>query len=81
MCSAAWPIKDQWNVFSREVYDLRDHEQLETFAGFEYRACCWRLRLGARRFLSTFGGTFDTGCGCSWNSRGWPVSDRRRIPP
>jgi LPS-assembly protein len=59
--SGAWPIKDQWSVFSREVYDLRDHEQLETFAGFEYRACCWRLRLGARRFLSTFGGTFDTG--------------------
>jgi LPS-assembly protein len=59
--SAAWPIRQQWSVFTREVYDLRDHEQLETFAGFEYRACCWRLRLGARRFLSTFGGTFDTG--------------------
>ncbi len=59
--SAAWPIRQRWSIFTREVYDLRDKEQLETFAGFEYRACCWRLRLGARRFLSTFGGTFDTG--------------------
>ena len=27
--------------------------ELERFAGFEYRACCWRVRLGARRFVSS----------------------------
>ena len=26
---------------------------LERFAGFEYRACCWRLRLGARRYVNS----------------------------
>ncbi|HEV2286999.1 MAG TPA: LPS assembly protein LptD, partial [Steroidobacteraceae bacterium] len=59
--STAWPIGRSWNVFAREVYDLRNHEELERFAGFEYRACCWRLRLGARRYVSSFTGSRDTG--------------------
>ncbi len=59
--SAAWPIRHSWSVFAREVYDLRNHEELERFGGFEYRACCWRLRLGARRYVSSFTGARDTG--------------------
>ncbi len=59
--SAAWPIHRSWNVFVREVFDLRNHEELERFAGFEYRACCWRLRLGARHYVSSFTGSRDTG--------------------
>lgn len=59
--SAAWPIRRSWNIFVREVFDLRNHEELERFAGFEYRACCWRLRLGARRYVSSFTGSRDTG--------------------
>ena len=59
--SAAWPIGHAWSLFAREVFDLRNHEELERFGGFEYRACCWRLRLGARRYVSTFTGSRDTG--------------------
>jgi LPS-assembly protein len=59
--SAAFPVHRSWNVFAREVFDLRNHEELERFAGFEYRACCWRLRLGARRYVSSFTGSRDTG--------------------
>jgi LPS-assembly protein len=59
--SATWPIHRSWNVFAREVFDLRNHEELERFAGFEYRACCWRLRLGARHYVSSFTGARDTG--------------------
>jgi LPS-assembly protein len=56
--SAAWPIKRSWEVFVKEVYALRDPEQpqgqsLESFFGFEYRACCWRVRLGARRYVNS----------------------------
>ncbi len=51
--SGAWPIRRRWNVFTRDVYSLRDHTPLERFAGFEYRACCWRVRLGARRFVNS----------------------------
>ncbi|MGA7537522.1 MAG: LPS-assembly protein LptD [Steroidobacteraceae bacterium] len=49
--SAAWPIGRSWSVFARGVYSLADHGALERFAGFEYRACCWSLRLGARRYV------------------------------
>ncbi|MGH8300317.1 MAG: LPS-assembly protein LptD [Steroidobacteraceae bacterium] len=49
--SAAWPIGRSWSIFARGVYSLADHVALERFAGFEYRACCWSLRLGARRYV------------------------------
>ena len=49
--SAAWPIGRSWSVFARGVYSLADHGALERFAGFEYRSCCWSLRLGARRYV------------------------------
>jgi len=49
--SAAWPIGRSWSIFARGVYSLADHGALERFAGFQYRACCWSLRLGARRYV------------------------------
>lgn len=51
--SGAWPISHSWNLFVRGVYSIKDGEALERFAGFEYRACCWRARFGARRFISS----------------------------
>jgi LPS-assembly protein len=51
--SAAWPISHSWNLYVRGVYSIKDGEALERFAGFEYRACCWRVRFGGRRFISS----------------------------
>ena len=59
--STAWPIGHRWNAFGRAVYSLRDRETLEKFAGFEFKACCYRLRLVARRFISSRTGERDTG--------------------
>ncbi len=59
--SGAWPIGRRWNLFARLVYDLRDNQSLERFAGLEYKACCWRLRAVARRFVSSRTGERDTG--------------------
>ena len=59
--SGAWPIGKRWNVFARMVYDLDDSSSLERFAGLEYKACCWRLRAVARRFVSNRTGERDTG--------------------
>jgi len=59
--SLAWPIGHKWNVFLKDVYSFPDHEELERFFGFEYRACCWRVRLGARRYVSNHDGTQSTG--------------------
>ena len=50
--SGAWPIADHWHAFAREVYSLQDKQPLESFAGFEYGSCCWRVRFGARRYIS-----------------------------
>jgi LPS-assembly protein len=56
--SGAWPIRRNWELYAKEVYSLRDPQQphgqeIEGFVGFEYRACCWRLRLGARRYVNS----------------------------
>ena len=59
--SSSWPVSDAWNVFVRGIYSIQDHKSLERFAGFEYRACCWRVRLGARSFVSNRTGSSDTG--------------------
>lgn len=50
--SAAWPIGRHWSVFARGIYSIQDHEALERFIGFEYRANCWSVRLGARRYVA-----------------------------
>jgi len=59
--SSSWPVTDAWNIFVRGIYSLKDNKSLERFAGFEYRACCWRVRLGGRSFVSTRSGSSDTG--------------------
>jgi LPS-assembly protein len=59
--SAAWPLGRQWHGFARYVHSLRDEQAIERYAGFEYRACCWRLRLVGRRYLRSRTGEEDTG--------------------
>ncbi|MDB6162398.1 MAG: hypothetical protein JWO04_6104 [Gammaproteobacteria bacterium] len=59
--SSSWPVSDAWNIFVRGIYSIQDHKSLERFAGFEYRACCWRVRVGGRSFVSTRTGSSDTG--------------------
>jgi LPS-assembly protein len=70
--SGAWPIQRNWSLFLREVYALRNPQpappatvepsgEIERFIGFEYRACCWRVRLGARRYVSNRDGSQNTG--------------------
>jgi len=58
--SGAWPLGKNWNAYARGVYSLRDSELIERFAGFEYKACCWRLRAVARRAISNREGTQET---------------------
>jgi LPS-assembly protein len=58
--SEAWPVTDHWNLYTRAVYDLMNHDFSERFAGFEYRACCFKLRTVVRRYLSTRTGQSDT---------------------
>lgn len=59
--STAWPLGQRWNAFARLVYSLRDDDSLERFAGFEFKACCYRIRMVGRRFISSRTGERDTG--------------------
>jgi LPS-assembly protein len=58
--SIAWPVADQWSAYGRLVYSLEDQSTLDQFAGVEYRACCWKLRLVGRRYVNNSKGDLDT---------------------
>lgn len=58
--SAAWAVHRNWNLYARHVYSLRDRRAIDSFAGLEYESCCWRLRLLARRHVSSRTGQRDT---------------------
>ncbi len=45
----------------RYVYSLLDTKTLDEFAGFEFKACCYRLRAVARRSVSNRDGKSETG--------------------
>ncbi|HEY4369228.1 MAG TPA: LPS assembly protein LptD [Steroidobacteraceae bacterium] len=57
--SVAWPVGKNWSAYGRLVYSLEDDTSLDQFAGFEYRACCWRLRAVARRYVRNRDGATD----------------------
>jgi LPS-assembly protein len=68
--SAAWPVAAAWNLYARHVYSLRDRAAIESFGGFEYRACCWRVRLVARRYVGSFTGARTTSISLQWELSG-----------
>jgi LPS-assembly protein len=45
------PVGSQWRFLGRSFYDIDAQRELETFIGFEYGSCCYRLRTVARRWL------------------------------
>jgi LPS-assembly protein len=59
--SLAWPISRSWRIYGRTLYSLRDKENIERFAGFEYSSCCWRVRAVAREYVSRRSGERDSG--------------------
>jgi LPS-assembly protein len=59
--SAAWPVARRWDLYGRTVYSLLDQRLLEAFAGVQYRANCWGIRLVVRDSVSNRSGARDTG--------------------
>ena len=50
--STEWPITDRWSLRARSIYSWMDHRNVDSYAGIEYNACCWTLRVLGRRYLS-----------------------------
>jgi LPS-assembly protein len=58
--SLVWPVGDRWRLIGRYSYSLLEEEPLEQFVGWEYEACCWRLRVVGRRYVSRRTGETDS---------------------
>jgi LPS-assembly protein len=53
--SVVWPLAERWRVIASYSYSFLDKERLEDFFGWEYEACCWRLRMVNRNYVSRTG--------------------------
>lgn len=51
--STLWPVSKRWTLAASTSYSLQDQRNLESYAGFQYRSCCWALRFFARRRLDS----------------------------
>jgi LPS-assembly protein len=49
--STEWPLATRWTLRARSLYSQRDNRNVESFAGVEYNACCWALRVIVGRRL------------------------------
>ena len=57
--SFLWPIDDKWSVLGRWNFNWDNNQTIESLAGLEYNACCWRTRIVARRYKAEPGLTFE----------------------
>ncbi|MGI9259532.1 MAG: LPS-assembly protein LptD [Gammaproteobacteria bacterium] len=69
--SLVWPIGQSWRVIGHYSYSFLEEEALDRFLGWEYEACCWRLRLIGRRFISRRTGESDTSISVQLQLRGF----------
>jgi LPS-assembly protein len=59
--SVAWPVARRWDIYGRSVYSFRDRHAIDNFAGVQYHADCWGLRVVARDSVSNRNGMRETG--------------------
>jgi LPS-assembly protein len=57
--SLVWPVSERWRIIGRYSYSLLEKTALEQFVGWEYDACCWRLRVIGRQYVSRRTGETD----------------------
>lgn len=57
--SLVWPVSERWRIIGRYSYSLLENAPLEQFIGWEYDACCWRLRVIGRQYVSRRTGETD----------------------
>lgn len=58
--SVAWPVTDTWTTYGGMTYSLKDEATINQFAGLEYRSCCWKARIVARKYVSSRTGETDS---------------------
>ena len=58
--SMVWPIGERWRLIGSYSYSLLEEQPLEQFLGWEFEACCWRVRVIGRRYVSRRTGETDS---------------------
>ena len=76
--SLVWPLAQRWRLIGRYSYSLLDKERLEDFIGWEYNACCWRLRMVNRNYVSRRTGETDNSISIQLELKG--LSQRATSP-
>ena len=69
--SLVWPVGQRWRVIAHYSYSFLEDEALDRFLGWEYEACCWRLRLVGRRYISRRTGESDSSISVQLQLRGF----------
>lgn len=47
--SIQWPLGSRWTIQARSNYSLKNEQNVESYAGFTYKSCCWGISLFARQ--------------------------------
>jgi len=76
--SLVWPVSQRWRLIGRYSYSFLDKERLEDFIGWEYEACCWRLRMVNRNYVSRRTGDTDNSISVQLELKG--LSQRATSP-
>jgi LPS-assembly protein len=76
--SLVWPVSQRWRLIGRYSYSFLDKERLEDFIGWEYEACCWRLRMVNRNYVSRRTGDTDNSISVQLELKG--LSQRATAP-
>jgi len=76
--SMIWPVGERWRLIGQYSYSLLEQKPLERFAGLEYEACCWRLRLTSRTYIIRSTGETDESISIQLELKG--LSQRSATP-
>lgn len=57
--SFATPVTRQWKLAGGYEQDLENERMLESVLGLEYRSCCWKGRIAARKYLLSDNTSYD----------------------
>ena len=68
--SVVWPVAERWRIIGSYSYSFLEEERLEDFFGWEYEACCWRLRIVNRDYVSRSTGEIDNSISLQFELKG-----------
>jgi len=76
--SVIWPVGERWRLIGQYSYSLLEEKPLERYAGIEYEACCWLVRLLSQHYIVRSTGQTDSSISFQLELKG--LSQSRTTP-